>query len=74
MKVVDCPVCGESLVKGPKSKYYCENKSCPVIFVRCPSEPTKRRVVYTSFARKEIMKKIQKVTVQNKSSFLYTKT
>jgi RNase P subunit RPR2 len=67
MKVVDCPVCGESMVKGSKSKYRCENESCPVIFVRCPSEPAKRRVAYTSFARQEIMKRIQKVTVEKTS-------
>lgn len=71
-EVADCPVCGESLVKGSKSKYCCENESCPVIFVRCSSEPAKRRVSYTSFARKEIMKRIQKVTVKKPSYLFWT--
>jgi len=65
--MADCPLCGESLVKGPKSKYYCENEGCPVIFVQCPYEPAKRRVAYSSVAGKETIEKIEKLTIKNTS-------
>ena len=66
---VNCPVCGEYLVKGSESKYNCENESCPVIFVRCPSEPAKKRVAYTSFVRKEIQKGPESYRNKDKSLF-----
>jgi len=50
--MVNCPECGKPLIKeGHDSTYYCENKSCPVIFVRWPYESSKTRIAYTSFAR-----------------------
>jgi len=65
MKMVSCPECGEPLVKGTKSKYFCENESCPVIFVRCPYEPAKMRVAFTALAREEIIGKFEEVNVKN---------
>jgi hypothetical protein len=44
-----CPECGEPLAKKTtKSKYICENDSCPVIYVRYPNVPALRVVVYES--------------------------
>ena len=65
--VVNCPVCGGPLAKGAKSRHYCENERCPVIFVRCPYEPARTKIAYTSFAKKEIIEKIEKVTLHNMS-------
>jgi len=61
--MVDCPVCGEPLVKdGSKSKYFCENESCSVIFVRCPCDPARMRVAFKAPAMEETIAKIEKIT------------
>jgi len=65
--MVNCPKCGDPLVKRSKRKYHCENESCPVIFVRCPHEPFRRRIAYTSLANEKILEKLEKVTVKNAS-------
>ena len=65
--MVDCPVCRGPLVKRTKTKYFCENGSCPVIFVRCPHEPSRMRVALTSLAREEIIEKIEEISVRNRS-------
>ncbi len=49
--MVDCPKCGEPLVKGGKGKYFCENDQCSVIFVRYPSFPSKTKLVASSLAK-----------------------
>jgi hypothetical protein len=49
--MVECPKCGEPLVKGGKGKYFCENEQCSVIFVRYPSFPSKTKLVASSLAK-----------------------
>ena len=48
--MVSCPECGEPMVKGKRSKYFCENENCPIIFVRCPSFPSRTKLASTSLA------------------------
>lgn len=56
-KMVNCPECRKPLVRGNLgSEYFCENKNCPVAFVRCPHEPAEMKVAYTSFAREYLNK------------------
>lgn len=54
-------------MKRTKTKYFCENESCPVIFVRCPHEPSRMRVALTSLAREEIIEKIEEISVRDRS-------
>jgi len=51
--MVDCPECGNPLRKEQeaKSRYFCENDQCNVVFVLHPHEPSKTRIVYTGFLR-----------------------
>jgi len=50
--MVSCPECGEPLVKrGNKSKYYCENENCSVIFVRRPYEPHRMRIFFAALMK-----------------------
>jgi len=68
-KLVNCPKCGKSLVKrnSSKSRYYCENEDCPVIFVRCPYDPFTRRIAVTSLADEKTLEKLEKATVKRTS-------
>jgi hypothetical protein len=52
--MVNCPECGESLKKGSsgESKYYCENNSCGVIFVRYPFESYRTKISYSGLAKR----------------------
>ena len=51
--MANCPECGKPLVKRTvKGKYQCENKNCPVIYVRYPNVPALRVVVYESSAKR----------------------
>lgn len=68
--MVNCPKCTEPLVKGPKGKYVCENESCPVIFVRCPSNPYRTRIAFNALIREEMIERIEKVAVK-KISHVY---
>ena len=45
--------------KGRRRRYYCDNESCPVIFVRNPYELGKRATAYASVARAKIIEKTQ---------------
>jgi len=65
--MVNCPKCGEPLVKRTKSKYFCENESCPVIFVRCPHEPTRIRVAFKALTRERTIGKIEETTTKSRS-------
>ena len=63
MTVANCPHCGRPLTKeSGKNKYCCENKSCPVVFVRCPTLPFKRKVVFESSVRESTVRKINEAT------------
>jgi NADH pyrophosphatase NudC (nudix superfamily) len=49
--MVDCPECGKPLKKNKgDAKYYCENSSCPVIFVCHPDEQPIMRITYKTKA------------------------
>jgi hypothetical protein len=49
--MVNCPECGKPLKKASnRSKYFCENEHCIVVFVCHPYEPKKSRVAYTGYA------------------------
>jgi len=65
--MVNCPKCGEPLVKRTKTKYFCDNESCPVIFVRCPHEPDRMSVAFTALAREQTIGKIEEATAKNRS-------
>jgi ribosomal protein L37AE/L43A len=65
--MVNCPKCGEPLVKRIKSKYFCENESCPVIFVRCPHEPARMRVAFAALAREQTIGEIEETIVKSRS-------
>lgn len=65
--MVNCPTCGEPLVKRTKSKYFCENESCPVIFVRCPHEPFRMRVALTALASEQTVGKIEEAIVKSEN-------
>jgi len=67
LKMVNCPKCGEPLVKRIKSKYFCENESCPVIFVRCPHEPARMRVAFTALTRERTIGKIEETIAKSRS-------
>ncbi len=63
--MVDCPGCGNSLVKkSRKGRYYCETESCPVIFVKRPYNPTIRKIIYKPSAREKAIKKIEQTPEQ----------
>ena len=50
--MVDCPECGKPLKKNKdKSKYYCENSTCSVIFVCHPDKQPIMRITYKAKAR-----------------------
>jgi DNA-binding transcriptional regulator GbsR (MarR family) len=64
LKMVNCPKCGKSLVKGSRNRYYCENEDCPVIFVRCPCESFATEIAVTSLADEKTLEKLEKVTAK----------
>jgi hypothetical protein len=66
--MVNCPKCGEPLVKRIKSKYFCENESCPVIFVRCPHEPARTRVAFTALTKEQTIGKIEETTARKEAT------
>jgi len=70
--MVGCPKCGEPLVKRIKSKYFCENESCPVIFVRCPHEPARMRVAFTALTRERTIGKIEETIAKSRSHVFWT--
>ncbi|MCK4439640.1 hypothetical protein KAU85_01525 [Candidatus Bathyarchaeota archaeon] len=55
--MVNCPKCGKPLVKSAK-KYFCEDESCPVIYVRCPSNPYRMRIAVKALIRQEMIERI----------------
>mgnify|MGYP007084717874 FL=1 len=61
MKMVECPGCGNPLAKrSSKGRYYCDNESCPVIFVQRPDNLAIRRIVYKPSASEKAIRKIEK--------------
>jgi hypothetical protein len=48
--MVNCPKCGELMSKGKRGKYFCEKANCAVIFVRCPSFPSRAKLASSSVA------------------------
>jgi len=51
--MVNCPECGEPLVKDTKSgKYNCENERCSVIYVKRPYNIALRTVVRSSLRKR----------------------
>jgi hypothetical protein len=51
--MVNCPECGEPLVKDTKSgKYNCENEHCSVIYVKRPYNIALRTVVRSSLRKR----------------------
>ncbi|MFQ6063926.1 MAG: hypothetical protein ACE5L6_00445 [Candidatus Bathyarchaeia archaeon] len=61
MKIVYCPGCREPLIQErcKVSKHFCQNESCPVIFVRYPYDQAKRRVVCALLATERTIEKAQ---------------
>lgn len=58
--MVNCPRCGKTLTKDSgRSQYSCENERCPVLFVRSPANPFKRKVVFESSVSVAIVRKIE---------------
>jgi hypothetical protein len=50
--MVDCPECGKPLQKiKHKSKYWCENNACSIIFVRHPDKPSLTSITHKAEAR-----------------------
>ena len=50
--VYDCPECGKPLRKKThKSRYFCENSTCSVVFVRHPDNQSMMEIVYRAGAR-----------------------
>jgi uncharacterized Zn finger protein (UPF0148 family) len=64
MKMVNCPHCGKPLARDGRSKYYCENEGCPVVFVRRPYNPFGRKVAFTFSVTEETVKKTKEQTQQ----------
>jgi len=61
--IVNCPQCGKPLAKERgRNKYCCENERCPVVFVRCPTNPLKRKVVFEFSARQSTVRKINEAS------------
>ena len=61
--MVNCPQCGKPLAKeSGKNKYCCQNDRCPVVFVRCPTNPFKRRIVFDSSVKQATVKKMREAT------------
>jgi phage terminase large subunit GpA-like protein len=65
--MVNCPKCGDPLVKRIESKYFCENESCPVIFVQCPHEPARMRVAFTALTGERTIEKIEETIAKSRS-------
>ena len=60
MKMVDCPGCGNPLIRrSKKGRYYCENDGCLVIFVKRPHNPAIRQIIYKPSASKDAIQKIE---------------
>jgi len=68
--MANCPQCAKPLVKESKSKYFCKNQSCPVIFVRCPHEPTRMRVALASLTKEGKIREIERATGKKMSHVL----
>jgi len=61
MRMVNCPGCGNPLVKrSSRGRYYCENDGCPVLFVRYPHNLAIRSIVYEPSTSKDAIKKVEK--------------
>jgi NAD-dependent DNA ligase len=57
---VNCPRCGKALKKETgKNQYNCENEHCPVLFVRSPTNPYKRKVVFESSVSQATIRKVE---------------
>ena len=48
--MANCPECGNHLSKGRKGKYFCDNGTCSIIFVKCPSFPKRTRIAASSLS------------------------
>jgi hypothetical protein len=48
--MANCPECGNRLLKGRKGKYFCNNVTCSIIFVKCPSFPKRTRIAASSLS------------------------
>jgi uncharacterized Zn finger protein (UPF0148 family) len=63
MGLVNCPHCGRPLVrKEGRNRYCCENERCPVVWVRSPSNPFKRKVQFSSSVNEATVRKIEEST------------
>jgi len=71
LKMVNCPKCGKPLMKKTKSKYFCENENCPVIFVRRPYEPARTRVAFAALATEQTIEKIEEAATKKRSHIVF---
>jgi hypothetical protein len=62
-----CPLCGKPLVKE-NNKYCCQSEQCPVVFVRHPDNPFKKKVFYVSTVKKAMMRKVEEATAREINS------
>jgi hypothetical protein len=63
--MADCPQCRNPLTKeSGKNHYCCENERCPVVFVRSPTNPFKRKVVFESSVKEATIRKIKEATAR----------
>jgi hypothetical protein len=61
--MVTCPLCGKTLTKeSGRSHYCCENEHCPVLFVRSPTNPFKKEVVFEASVSRAIVNRIEEAT------------
>jgi ribosomal protein L37AE/L43A len=64
-KIAYCPGCGKPLAKkATKGKYYCENESCKVIFVKYPYNPDIAEIFFKPSTSKKTIEKIEKTPIQ----------
>jgi NAD-dependent DNA ligase len=65
MTMANCPQCGKPLTKeGDKNRYKCENERCPVVYVRSPDNPFRRKVALESSVGQATIRRIEEATAQ----------
>jgi NAD-dependent DNA ligase len=63
--IATCPYCGKPLAKETgKNKYFCQGEGCPVVFVRYPTNPFKRKVFFASTVKEVIIRRIEEATAR----------
>gem|GEM_PF-1005689 len=68
-----CPYCGRPLAKDAgKDRYSCENEGCPVVFVRYPANPFKRKVYFASTVKEATIRRVEKATAHEISCYRST--